>query len=104
MTAYFIVRAKVAEPALKDDFDRWYQSEHLPDAFEGFNARRAWRGWSAVEPLVHYAYYEFDDIARARAIQGSDALKGLVAEFDRVWGDRVTRSRDVVEVVQTLGT
>ena len=103
MTAYFIVRAKVLEAAVKNDFDRWYQDEHLPDALHGFNARRAWRGWSAVDPLVHYAYYEFDDLAQAQAIQGSDALKGLVSEFDRAWGDRVTRSRDVMDVVQLIG-
>lgn len=104
MTAYFIVRAMVADAAERDDFDRWYQDEHLPDALKGFNARRAWRGWSSVDPLVHYAYYEFDDLACAQAIQGSDALKRLVAEFDRVWGDKVTRSRDVVDVIQTIGT
>lgn len=103
MTAYFIVRAKVVDAAVKDDFDRWYQNEHLPDALKGFNARRAWRGWSAVDPLVHHAVYEFDDMAGAQAIQGSDALKRLVAEFDRMWGDKVTRSREVVEVVQTIG-
>ena len=104
MTAYFIVRAQVVDPALKDDFDRWCQKEHLPDALKGFNARRAWRGWSAVDPLVHHAFYEFADIAQAQAIQGSDALKGLIAEFDRVWGDKVTRSRDFVDVIQNLGT
>ncbi|MBE0622601.1 MAG: hypothetical protein IH605_18570 [Burkholderiales bacterium] len=103
MTAYFIVRAKVADSTLKNEFDRWYQNEHLPDACKGFNARWAWRGWSAVDPLVHYAYYEFDDIAQAQAIQGSDALNSLVVEFDRVWGDKVTRSREVVEIVQMLG-
>jgi hypothetical protein len=102
MTAYFVVRAKVADPDLKDDFERWYRQEHLPDAQKGFNSRRAWRGWSAVEPLVHYAYYEFDDVAQVRAIQSSEVLKSLVAEFDRVWGNRVTRTRDVVEVVHTL--
>jgi hypothetical protein len=103
MTAYFIVRAQVVDAAMKDDFDRWYQKEHLPDALKGFNARRAWRGWSAVDPLVHHAFYEFADIAQAQAIQGSDALKRLVAEFDRAWGDKVTRTRDVVDVIQTLG-
>lgn len=103
MTAYFIVRAKVADAALRNDFDRWYQDEHLPDALKGFNARRAWRGWSSVDPNVHYAYYEFDSLAQAQAISNSDALKGLVVEFDRVWGDKVTRTRDVVEVAQTLG-
>ncbi|MBE0627894.1 MAG: hypothetical protein IH606_24130 [Burkholderiales bacterium] len=103
MTAYFIVRAKLVDAALRGDFDRWYQNEHLPDALKGFNARRAWRGWSAVDPSVHYAYYEFDSLAQAQAIPGSDILKSLVAEFDRVWGDKVTRRRDVVEIIQTLG-
>ena len=102
MTACFIVRAQVADAAVKDDFDRWYQDEHLPDALKGFNARRAWRGWSSVDPSLHYAVYEFNDLAGVRAIQGSDALKRLVAEFDRVWGDKVKRSRDTVEVVQAI--
>jgi len=51
---------------------------------------------------VHYAFYEFDDLARAKAIQGSDALKRLVADFDRTWGDKVTRTRDFVEVIQAI--
>jgi hypothetical protein len=103
MTAYFIVRAQLLDEALRNDFDHWYQHEHLPDALKAFNAQRAWRGWSTVDTAVHYAFYEFDSMARARSIQGSDALKGLVAEFDRVWGDSVTRIRDFVDVVQALG-
>jgi hypothetical protein len=103
MTAYFIVRAKVADAAEKHSFDRWYQNEHLPDARKAFKARCAWRGWSSVDPNVHYAYYEFDDMAQAQKIPSSDALKRLVTEFDRVWGDKVTRTREVVEVIQTLG-
>ena len=104
MTAYFVVRAQVVDPAVKEDFDRWYHDEHLPDALKGFNARRAWRGWSAVDASVHHAFYEFDDLARAQAIQGSDALKRLVAEFDRMWGNKVMRSRDFVDIIQTVGT
>jgi len=100
MKACFIVRAQVVDAAAKGDFDRWYQEEHLPDAREAFKARRAWRGWSEVEANVHYAVYEFDEVAQLRAIPGSEALKRLVAEFDRVWGDRVVRSRDMVDVVQ----
>lgn len=103
MTALFIVRAKVVDAAMRDDFDRWYQDEHLPDAFKGFKARRAWRGWNAVDASVHHAFYEFDDMERAQAIQGSGVLNRLVAEFDRVWGDKVTRSRDFVELIQALG-
>ena len=104
MTAYFVVRAQVLDVALKEDFDHWYQKEHLPDAKTAFNARRAWRGWSDVDATVHYAYYEFNDLASARAVLGSDALKRLAAEFDQVWSDNVMRSREVVEVIQNIGT
>jgi hypothetical protein len=103
MPAYFIVRAQVVDAAVKSDFDRWYQDEHLQDALKAFKAKRAYRGWSQVDASVHYAFYEFDDAAHAQAIQGSAELKRLVAEFDRVWGDKVTRSRDVVDVVQSIG-
>lgn len=102
MTAYFIVRAQVMDVSVKKDFDRWYEEEHLRDALKGFKARRAWRGWGAVDPNVHYAFYEFDDLARAQAIQGTPALKQLIAEFDRAWGNKVTRTRDFVEIVQSV--
>jgi len=102
MPAYFVVRAKVANASVREAFDQWYQREHLRDALSAFKARRAWRGWSAVDVAVHYAYYEFDTMALALAIPGSEALKRLIAEFDRVWGDKVTRTRDVVEVAQVL--
>jgi len=101
MSAIFMVRAQVVEASVRTAFDRWYQDEHLPDAREGFAARRAWRGWSALDASVHYAFYEFDDLAHAQAIQGSPAFKRLVADFDRAWGTKVTRTRDFVQVIQT---
>jgi hypothetical protein len=103
MTAYFIVRAQIVDAAVKNDFDRWYQDEHLLDALKAFKAKRAYRGWSQLDATVHYAFYEFDDLARACAIQGSDEFKRLAAEFDRLWGDKVTRSRDVVEAIHSIG-
>jgi hypothetical protein len=102
MSATFIVRAQVVDASVKEAFDRWYRDEHLPDAKKAFGAQRAWRGWSEVDPSVHYAVYEFDDIARLRALPGSAALKALVAEFDRAWGKKVVRSRDSVRVVQRI--
>jgi len=80
MTACFIVRAQVIDGEVKDAFDRWYQEEHLKDAYDAF-----------------------DDAAAARAIPGSDALERLVVEFDRTWGNKVTRSREIVDAVQTIG-
>ena len=103
MTACFVVRATVIDETVKSAFDRWYQEEHLADAHRAFNARRAWRGWSEVDPDVHYAVYEFDDVRAARAIPDSDALKRLVVEFDRMWGDKVTRKREIVDSIQTIG-
>jgi hypothetical protein len=103
MTAYFVVRAQILDAAVKLDFDRWYQDEHLPDAVKAFKAKRALRAWSQLDALVHYACYEFADAATACAILDSDQLKRLAAEFDRRWGDRVKRSRDVVEAIAMIG-
>ena len=103
MSACFIVRAQVVDASVKQAFDRWYRDEHLPDAKKAFGAQRAWRGWSEVEPSVHYAVYEFDDVARVRALPGSAALKELVAEFDRAWGDKVVRTRDIIPMAQQIG-
>jgi hypothetical protein len=100
MSALFIVRAKVVDAADKPAFDRWYGEEHLPDAVKAFAAKRAWRGWSDIDPSVHYATYEFESLEQVRALPESEAMKRLVAEFDRVWGKKVVRERDRVEVVQ----
>jgi len=103
MKALFIVRAQVVDPSAKEAFDRWYQDEHLPDAVKAFGAQGAFRGWSEVDPTVHYAYYEFAELAQAQAVPGSAAIKPLIAEFDRVWGKKVVRGREVVRVVQRIG-
>lgn len=101
MTAYLIVRAEVAE-ADHDAFDRWYETEHLPDAHRAFGAQSSRRGWSDVTPGVHLAFYEFPDLAAARAVLDSDGIREMIAEFDRVWGRRVTRTREVVEIIQGI--
>jgi hypothetical protein len=98
MKACFMVRAVVADAADRPAFDRWYEEEHLPDAVRAFGATRGWRGWSRSDPAVHYAFYEFPDLASAEAILGSPAMRALVAEFDRAWGARVTRTRDIIEL------
>jgi len=99
MPAYFVVRAVVAE-ADRRDFDTWYRTEHLPDAIKAFNAQRGWRAWSRTDPSVHYAFYQFPDVAAAEAISTSPAIRALVADFDRRWGTRVTRTREIIEAVE----
>ncbi len=103
MGAYLVVRAVVADEADRVPFDRWYQDEHLPEAVHAFNARSAWRGWSTLDPSVHTAFYLFDSIEAVRAAGESAAMKVLIAEFDRCWDTRVTRTRDIVAVASEMG-
>jgi hypothetical protein len=42
-TAFFIVRATVADAAKRKAFDAWYAREHLPDATKSFGVTKAWR-------------------------------------------------------------
>ena len=104
MSALFIVRAEVADPD-RADFDHWYETEHLPDAMAAFGTAKARRGWSELDPGVHIAVYEFDSLSRARDAVGddrADSIRELIAEFDRVWQGRVTRTRELLPIAQIL--
>jgi hypothetical protein len=50
----------------------------------------------------HYALYELDDPKQAEAATAPDRIKPLIADFDRVWGDRVSRRREILEIVQEM--
>jgi hypothetical protein len=89
-------------PSRSPHFDRWYNDEHLRNALATFQADRAWRSWSKTDPTSHYAFYEFSEIEAAHAALRSEATKLLIAKFDQTWGERVIRTRDIVEVVQRL--
>ncbi len=100
--AYFVVRAVVEQP-LRQKFDRWYSASHLPMARGEFKAEKCWRFWSALDPSVHYAVYQFPDMARLDAALKSDGFKMLVADFDQAWPSGVTRTRDMLNLVEELG-
>jgi hypothetical protein len=100
--AYLVVRAVVADPADRAPFDNWYRTEHLPDALKAFKAASAMRGWSTQDPSIHTAFYRFDSLETANAIGESTEIKALIAEFDRCWGARVNRSRDIVPIADEL--
>jgi hypothetical protein len=101
--AWFVVRAVVADPADRAAFDEWYHSEHMPDAVKAFSVRAAWRAWSAGDPSLHYAYYRFESLDRLDAITAGPEIKALIAEFDRCWSGRVTRTREVLAVADEIG-
>ena len=101
MAAYLIVRAVIPE-ADRIKFDQWYQDVHLQEALAVFDAVSAWRGWSHDDPGVHFAFYEFPSLAEATAIYSSEAMKNMRADFDRNWQDRISRTREFVEIAQNL--
>ena len=99
--ACLAVRAEVPE-AERARFEHWYATDHLPWALRVFEAKRAWRCWSKTEPALHIAFYEFDSVEAAQATQTAEATKALVADFDRIWGGRVSRRREILELMQEI--
>ena len=100
----FVVRAEVPDKADRAKFDDWYATDHLPWAITAFGAQRGWRCWSRTDPSIHYAFYEFADVGVAEALIGSEKIKPLVADFDRVWGNRVSRQREILEIAQEMAS
>ena len=100
-THYFIVRATVPDPTRRAAFDAWYSREHLPDAAKSFRAEKAWRFWSAIDPAVHQATYQFADRAALDRALGGDDIKRLVADFDRDWPG-IVRSREILVLAEEL--
>jgi hypothetical protein len=98
-SAYFVVRAIIADPAKRQAFDEWYQREHLPDAAKAFGVTRAWRFWSVSDPALHQASYQFPDQAALDRAMSGEGLKRLVADFDRSWPD-VTRTREILVLAE----
>jgi hypothetical protein len=93
-SAFFVVRATVADPAKRAAFDKWYSKEHLPDAAKTFGVKKARRFWSLGDPSLHQAVYEFADQAALERATSGENMKRLVADFNRDWPD-VTRTREV---------
>ncbi|MFO1160572.1 MAG: hypothetical protein U1E60_17165 [Reyranellaceae bacterium] len=100
--AFLIVRTRLTYTSDRQKFDDWYRTEHFPDAVKSFGALRGWRSWSRTNPLVHIALYEFSSVEEAEAALDSEALTRLSAVFDRAWGPRHTRTREIVELAEEL--
>ncbi len=98
---FFVVRATVADASKRAAFDEWYRREHLPDAVKAFGVKKAWRFWSVTDPALHQATYEFADQAALDRVISGDALKPLVAEFDRCWPE-VKRTREIFVLAEEL--
>jgi hypothetical protein len=52
---------------------------------------------------LHYAAFQFADMAKLDAALASDGFKMLVADFDAAWPHGVSRTRDRLEMVEEIG-
>ncbi len=100
--AYMFGRAHVERPADRERFDTWYTTHHLPLAVERLKAERAWRFWSRSDPAIHYAIYQFPDVEFLRRRFESEDIRFLIDDFDRAWPTGVTRTREIVELIQEI--
>ena len=99
-TAFLVIRARLTNLADRQRFDDWYRTEQMPTSVKAFKAERGWRAWSRTNPLVHIVLYEFSSVEEAEHILDGEALAHQTAEFDRVWGTGITRTREIVEVAE----
>jgi hypothetical protein len=87
---------------LKEQFEIWYQEEHLPEAHKAFGSYQAYRGWSSDNPEAHFAIYRFANVGAVNEIAEDGILGNLVAKFDERWQGEVTRTRELVKDKQSL--
>ena len=99
--AFYVVRATVPDAARRQAFDAWCSREHLPDALKSFEALKAWRYWSATDPSLHHAMYQFPDQAALDRAMAGPHMNRLIADFVRDWPD-VTRTREVLVQAEEL--
>ena len=90
----FIVMAKV-RPDQEAAFNKWYDEDHMPKAlnrFPGVISGRRYKIMEGGEGYNYMALYEFESADKVAETMKSDALKGLIQEFNAAFGD-VDRKR-----------
>lgn len=99
----FMVMAKV-RPDQEQAFNTWYDEDHLPKAlnrFPGVLSGRRYKIADGGDGFNYMALYEFESPGKLAEMQTSDALKGLIKEFDAAFGD-VTRKRILATEIKAL--
>jgi|TARA_B100001093_G_scaffold20029_1_gene17978 hypothetical protein len=100
MTAYLIVKSDTSL-VNQEEFDDWYQVEHLNEANKvlmSLNAKRAW----IKGTKLHLAIYKFKNKKDAEKAISSEGLKMLIQKFDDKWNYKVKRTRELLELSQEI--
>ena len=92
--AVFIVKAMV-KPEQEDAFNQWYDEDHMPKALNRFPGVTSGRRYKILEGEDGYNYmalYEFESQEKLTETMKSEALQGLIQEFNAAFGE-VDRKR-----------
>ncbi len=103
--ALFIVKANV-KPEQEDAFNRWYDEDHMPKAlnrFPGVISGRRYKITDGGDGYNYMALYEFESEAKLTETMKSDAIQGLIQEFDAAFGE-VNRKRVLAVEIKSFIT
>ena len=101
----FIVMAKV-DPKQEAAFNSWYDEDHMPKAlnrFPGVISGRRYKITDGGDGYNYMAIYEFETYAKVTETMKSDALKGLIQEFNAAF-DGVDRKRITAQEIKSFIT
>ena len=99
--ALFVVRSVVADARCARNSITGIRADHLPWPINTLRLpTRRWRAWSKTDPSAHYAAYRFADMKKLKRPQ-IRRLQMIVADYDRIWPKGVTRTRELLELVET---
>lgn len=93
-TVLFTVKATIPRDQ-EDAFNRWYDSEHVPQflRFPGAVSARRYRAIDGEDAYRYMAVYELQDEATYRRLMASPHFKELKAEYDSHFGAVSQRAR-----------
>ena len=103
--ALFIVKANV-KPDQEDAFNRWYDEDHMPKAlnrFTGVISGRRYKITDGEDGYNYLAIYEFESQEKMTETMKSEALQGLIKEFDAAFGE-VNRERVLAMEIKSFIT
>ena len=85
--ALFVVRATITKDK-EEAFNRWYNSEHVPQVlrYNGAVSARRYRKIIGDDKYEYMAVYEFASEETYRQFMASGHLKELRAEYDKYFG------------------
>jgi len=93
-TALFVVKATIPKER-EEEFNRWYNEEHVPQflQFNGAVSARRYKAILGEDKYQYMAVYELRDEATFRRLMESDHFKALRQEYDAKFGTVSERAR-----------